>query len=66
MSIEDRHYGMQRICYLHEQKDYKPESLFVAASVFDFYLQAIGMDRFPKEKVITLATISVLLAAKLE
>ena len=57
---------MQRICYLHEQKGYKPESLFSAASVFDYYLQTIGMDSFPKDQIITLATISVLMSAKLE
>ena len=49
MSASDRLYGMNRICYLHEQKDYKPESLFVAASIFDQYIQSVGMQNFQKK-----------------
>lgn len=66
MDPTDRLYAMQRICYLHEKKDYKPESLFVAASIFDFYVAAVGIENFPRKQVIVLVTISVLMSAKLE
>ena len=48
------------------KKDYKLETLFVAASIFDRYIYKSGVWRFPKIKVICLATISMLMAAKLE
>ena len=66
MTAIDRKYGMQRIMYLHEQKDYKPESLFIATMIFDQYIHSVGMGNFPKSDVCCLATISVLLSAKLE
>lgn len=66
MMAVDRTYGMQRIMYLHEQKGYKPEALFIAAMIFDQYIQSVGMANFPKPQVCCLATICVLLSAKLE
>lgn len=62
----DRSYGIQKIFDLHQKKEYKPETLFVAAGIFDRYIYMLGLDNFPKSEVVTLATISVLMAAKLE
>ena len=49
MAATDRTYGIQRILYLHEQKDYKPEALFAAANVFDKYIEAVGASNFPRK-----------------
>jgi hypothetical protein len=38
----DRSYGIQKIFDLHMKKDYKPETLFVAAGILDRYLYMIG------------------------
>jgi len=51
---------------LHEAKDYKPETFFIAAGIIDRYINIVGPTKFPKHKMIHLATISMLLAAKLE
>jgi hypothetical protein len=40
--------------------------LFVAAGIFDRYISAIGIQNFRKDQVVSLATISVLMSAKLE
>ena len=66
LSSQDRSYGIQKIFDFHMKKDYKLETLFVAASIFDRYIYKSGVWRFPKIKVICLATISMLMAAKLE
>jgi hypothetical protein len=63
---QDRSYGMQKIFSLHEQKGYKPESLFVAAAIFDHYIMMMGVHVFRPAQVLHLAVISVLMAAKLE
>lgn len=51
---------------MHAKKDYKPESLFVAAAIFDRYIAAVGVLNFQKQHVVCLATICVLMSAKLE
>lgn len=66
MTTHDRSYGIQKIFDLHMKKEYKPESLFVAAAIFDRYISAVGVLNFPKQQVVCLATISVLMSAKLE
>ena len=66
MTEYDRSYGIQKIFDLHIKKDYKPETLFVAASIFDRYIYMIGIQNFPKSEVVSLATISMLMSAKLE
>ena len=66
ISAHDRSYGIQKIFDLHQKKEYKPESLFVAAAIFDRYIDSVGVLNFPKHHVVCLATISVLLSAKLE
>lgn len=62
----DRSYGIQKLFYLHREKDYKIETLFTAAGIFDRYINILGYQNFPREQVITLSTISTLMAAKLE
>ena len=57
---------MQKIFALHEQKGYKPVSLFVAAGIFDHYIAMAGLEHFRNSNVLHLAVISVLMAAKLE
>lgn len=68
ISFNDTHrrYGVSRIKYLHKEKSYKRESLFIAISIFDRYIDLIGYTNFDSEETITLATICVLLCAKLE
>lgn len=48
------------------KKEYKIETLFIAVSIFDRYLAQIGHWTFPRDQVCLLATISLLIAAKLE
>lgn len=48
------------------QKNYNPESLFVAAQIFDRYIHAVGVFNFEKQQIVCLATLSVLMSAKLE
>jgi hypothetical protein len=48
------------------KKDYKPETLFIAAGILDRYLYMIGAQNFPKGQMVCLATICVLLSAKVE
>jgi len=62
----DRSYGIQKIFELHEKKEYKPQTLFIAAGILDRYIISIGYIKFPKSKILPLATISVLLSAKVE
>ena len=38
-SKRDRSYGIQRIFYLNKEKDYNNDTLFMAANIFDRYLQ---------------------------
>jgi len=57
---------MQKIFYLHKEKEYKIETLFTAAGIFDRYINIVGIDNFPRENVIILSAISMLMAAKLE
>jgi hypothetical protein len=51
---------------LHIKKEYKNETLFVATSIFDRYINSVGASNFPKSQIVCLSTISILMAAKLE
>jgi len=62
----DRSFGIQKIFDLHIKKEYKPETLFTAAAIFDRYIAFVGVDSFPKEDIVCLSAISMLMAAKLE
>lgn len=62
----DRSYAIQKIFDLHAKKDYKIETLFVACAILDRYLFTIGWQNFPRDQMCRLATISMLMAAKLE
>ena len=66
MSQLDRSYAIQKIFDLHQQKNYKIETLFVACSILDRYLFTIGFKTFKREDMCKLATISILMAAKIE
>ena len=66
VSAYDRSYGIQKIFDLHGKKDYKVETLFMAAGILDRYIYMIGASNFPKSQMVSLATISVLMSAKLE
>lgn len=66
MTEEDRSYGIQKIFDLHSKKDYKVETLFIAAGIFDRYINIIGFQNFLRDNVLHLAVISVLMSAKLE
>lgn len=66
MSQFDRSYAVQKIFDLHIKKEYKIETLFVAVSIFDRFLAAIGHWTFPRDQICLLATTSILMAAKLE
>ena len=66
MTPSIRSYGIQKIFFLHEKKEYKKETLFAAASIFDRYVHMMGVNKFNKHNVLHLATISVLMSAKLE
>jgi hypothetical protein len=48
------------------KKDYKPETLFIAAGILDRYLYMIGAHNFPKAQMVCLATVCVLMSAKIE
>jgi len=61
-----RSFGIQKIFDLHQKKDYKEETLFIASSIFDRYVNIIGVSNFNKNLVVHLAAISVLMSAKLE
>lgn len=62
----DRSFGIQKIYDLHIKKEYMPETLFTAASIFDRYILKVGPENFPKNDIACLAAISMLMAAKLE
>lgn len=62
----DRSYAVQKIFDLHIKKEYKIETLFIAVGIFDHYLDHVGHWNFPRDQVCLLATISMLMAAKLE
>ena len=44
----DRSYGIQKIFDLHLKKEYKRETLFIAAGILDRYIYLIGAQNFPK------------------
>lgn len=66
LTAHDRSYGIQKIFDLHQKKDYKVETLFIATNIFDRYIYAVGVQNFQKQQVVNLATISILMAAKME
>ena len=39
LTSQDRSYGIQKIFDFHMKKDYKLETLFIAAGIFDRYIQ---------------------------
>jgi hypothetical protein len=51
---------------LHTRKGYRLESLFAAQNIFDRYLSMVGHWNFTEERYVLLATVSVLMSAKLE
>lgn len=61
-----RSYGIQKIYDLHYKKEYKEETLFVAAGIFDRYINEVGIHKFNRQLTVHLATIAVLMSAKLE
>ena len=66
ISQYDRSYAIQKIFDLHMKKRYRNETLFVACSILDRYLAVIGWSTYPREKMCILATVCMLMAAKLE
>lgn len=62
----DRSYGMQRIFSICREKEYKNETMFLAANIFDRYLMHLGHWNLPVGNVVCLFTISILIAAKIE
>jgi len=64
-NARDRKRGVRLIIQLHKSKDYKIEILFLAVGIFDRYIKAIGINKFAG-KTVCLATVSLLLAAKME
>ena len=66
MTSYDRSYGIQKIFDLHQKKEYKAETLFVAANILDRYIAMVGVPSFPKNQMVNLATVSILMSAKLE
>lgn len=48
MNLGERAYGMQILIDLHKKKDYKIETLFLAANIFDKYICSLGVKNFAK------------------
>lgn len=46
VTLSSRNYGIQRIFYLHDQKQYKRETMFIACAIFDRYIAAVGTANF--------------------
>jgi hypothetical protein len=42
ITAHDRSYGILKIFDLHSKKEYKRETLFIAAGIFDRYIQMMG------------------------
>ena len=57
---------MQLLVELHSKKDYKIGTLFLAADIYDRYLLHLGHWNFERCELTALATISMILAAKLD
>lgn len=66
MTINERAYGMQILIDLHRKKEYKIETLFLAANIFDRYIHSLGVRNFAKQQIASLSCICMLMAAKLE
>ena len=66
VSMDDRGYAIQKIFSLHHAKEYKNETLFSAINIFDRYLRAVGHWKYQREKICLLATVSLLIAAKMQ
>ena len=43
-----RSFGIQKIFDLHQKKEYKEETVFIAAGIFDRYIAMVGADKFDK------------------
>lgn len=50
---------------LHEEKEYKDETIFLAAIIFDKYLSKLGLLNFKKRDLTLLSTTCMLLSAKM-
>ena len=48
LTAYDRSYGIQKIFDLHFKKDYKIETLFAAANIFDHFIYKTGTANFNK------------------
>lgn len=46
-SKRDRSYGIQRIFFLAREKEYKNDTIFMAANIFDRYLMNVGHWNIP-------------------
>lgn len=46
LTAHDRSYGIQKIFDLHQKKDYKVETLFIATGIFDRYIFNVGVQNF--------------------
>ena len=62
----NRDFVIRKILDLHEKKGYKPETLFIATGIMDRYVQYTGPQNILNSQLVSLATISVLMSAKLE
>lgn len=62
----NREFVIKKIMDLHEKKAYKSESLFIATGIMDRFVQMSGAQNILNSQLVPLATISVLMSAKLE
>ena len=63
---EERQIGVQTLYDLNKKADYKIETLFMAASIFDRYLQATNFQALNNNNVLCLAATCILIGAKME
>ena len=66
ISEEDRKGIVRLISDLHRQKDYKIETLYLAVSIADRYLSKLSELNQSVPNLVSLATICILIAAKIE
>jgi hypothetical protein len=62
----NRDFVVRKIIDLHSKKEYKPETLFIAVGIMDRYVQFSGAQNILNSQFVSLATICVLMSAKLE
>jgi len=66
LTFDDRSYMVQKIIELHKLKEYKLESLFTACAIMDRFLYLEEPKNFTGPQMMNLATICVLMSAKME